>query len=227
MIVTLKAKELGDLVRFLKRAKLIGTDYLIKNDMWIPRTRTPESRPGTHILRGYHPIVQDKVFLVKDVRMVIDALENVTGKKGMITISADYNGISITLRDGAVTIPVAFPTEEKFPIDANDFTHYLSAFDGNWTDFTQSELDTVKRKGLIVIKSVDGDCIRLSKSNFKLNGVEQAKNAIKYSGKYFAQVTNDGQMGNLFIHMDYGFFEAVHHYLYAVYRESDKPFDQL
>ena len=132
MIVTLKAKELGDLVRFLKRAKLIGTDYLIKNDMWIPRTRTPESRPGTHILRGYHPIVQDKVFLVKDIRTAIDALENVTGKKGMITISADYNGISITLRDGAITIPIAFPTEEKFPIDANDFEHYLSAFDGNW-----------------------------------------------------------------------------------------------
>ena len=172
-------------------------------------------------------MVQDKVFLVKDIRTVIDALENVTGKKGTITISADYNGISITLRDGAVTIPIAFPTEEKFPIDANDFTHYLSAFDGNWIDFTQSELDTVKKKGLIVIKSVDGDCIRLSKSNFKLNGVEQAKNAIKYSGKYFAQVTNDGQMGNLFIHMNYGFFEAVHHYLYAVYRESDKPFDQL
>lgn len=227
MIVTLKAKELGDFVRFLKRAKLIGVEYLVKNDMWIPRVRTPESRPGTHILRGYHPVVPDKVFLVKDIRTVIDALENVTGKKGTITISADYNGVSITLRDGAVTIPIAFPTEEKFPIDANDFTHYLSAFDGNWTDFTQSELDTVKRKGLIVIKSMDGDCIRLSKSNFKLNGVEQAKNAIKYSGKYFAQVTNDGQMGNLFIHMNYGFFEAVHHYLYAVYRESDKPFDQL
>ena len=79
MIVTLKAKELGNFVRFLKRAKLIGTDYLIKNDMWIPRTRTPESRPGTHILRGYHPMEQDKVVVVKDRRTDIDALENVTG----------------------------------------------------------------------------------------------------------------------------------------------------
>ena len=63
MIVALKAKDLGTFVRFLKRAKSIGTDNLFKNDMWIPRTRTPESRPGPHILRGYLPMAQDKVFL--------------------------------------------------------------------------------------------------------------------------------------------------------------------
>ena len=52
MIVTLKAKELGDFVRFLKRAKLIGVEYLVKNDMWIPRVRTPESRPGLRPFLG-------------------------------------------------------------------------------------------------------------------------------------------------------------------------------
>ena len=228
MEVIVKAKTLANIVRFLKRAKLIGNDFLIKNDMWIPMTRGPESKPGTHILRDLEfPVVEDKVFLIKDLRLVIRAFEDVEGKKGTIRLQSSYDGLSISLKDGAVIIPIAVPTKEPFPIDVKDFHHYIEAFDGKWTDFSQSELETIKMKGLIEITSEDGDLIRLAKGNFKLNGVEQAKNAIKYSGKYFASKSSDGQMGNLFIWMDYEFFESVHHYLYAVYQKTDLPFDQL
>lgn len=220
--VLLNSKLFGEFVRFLKRASIIGKDYYIRNDIWIPRTRLPEGKPGKHMLQGFSlgDNFQDVVWKIDDIRTIISSLDSVTGKKGRIELNIDYTGMDIVLKDGAYSVHIASPTNEKFPEEAKSFDE-ITSFIPEWTSFTMEELEAIKAKDVIKIWTPDGFPIRLSKSNFKLNGVEQAKNAIKYSGQYATVLMDDNQTGCLYIKMDYQFFKSVHVYVFALYREAN------
>ena len=222
--VSMKSKDFRELIRFFKRAAIIGDTYLVKNDIWLPEKRLVAGKPGEHILKGF-PIkgsLSNNVYRVKNIKELATNLDGIKGKLGIITLSISESAITLTVQNIITTVGVITNAEVKEGYA--EFDDLLT--DLNWVKFTDYDIKTMRSKGLITVYSIDGDPIRLTKSHFKLNGVEQVAREPKYTAYYFARGL-DSTVGVLQLHVKYDFFESFSIYSYARYIESTKSFEEL
>lgn len=223
--VSMKSKDFRELIRFFKRAAIIGNTYLVKNDIWLPEKRLATGKPGEHILKGF-PIkgsLSNNVYRVKNIKELAANLDSIKGKLGIVTLSINESVITLTVKNVITTVGVITNAEVKEGYA--EFDDLLA--DLNWVRFTDYDIKTMRSKGLITVYSIDGDPIRLTtKSHFKLNGVEQAAREPKYTAYYSARGLNS-TVGVLQLHVKYDFFESFSIYSYARYIESTKSFEEL
>lgn len=222
--VNMKSKDFRELIRFFKRAAIIGDTYLVRNDIWLPEKRLDAGKPGEHILKGF-PIkgnLSNNVYRIRNIKELAANLDGIKGKLGIVTLTITESTITLTVQNVITTVGVI--TDSKIKEGYAEFDDLLAGL--NWVKFTDYDIKTMRSKGLITIYSIDGDPVRLTKGHFKLNGVEQAAREPKYTAYYSARGL-DSMVGVLQLHVKYEFFESFSIYSYARYIESTKSFEEL
>lgn len=214
-------KDFKNFIRALTRAKALVNDtvFLMKNDILVPKKRTQWNRPGKHYIQGF-PVPQPYTVVTYEFNpnVLFDAIKGCKGKLQPVIITFDNEHIGFSIQYGPSTVLVtpgkAIP-EASFPEEHQSFDDVLN--DINWTDFTMEELQMIKNKQPLELVSEEGATVRIARDAFKLAGVEQAKNQIKYSGSYgFSGDPRRGVM-MLYIAMKYEFARSLHVYPFALY----------
>ena len=228
--LTLTSKELTLYINFLKRLKNIGSDFLIKGDIWTPSVKTESNTPGIHM--GRDPILS-KLYSSTDIQYTkytcshldctVDTLKTdmPKGKKQCIFIEITEKEISLYVND------VQWVIASKYLEGTNDFCPQYSMFDDilanhNWSSFLT---DTLQRMNdyhpVSIIGNIDGTdertTVRLAKNLFKLSGVK--KKIIDYCGEYMLSNTDtfDETVAQLTLHMIYPNIECAHIYYIRKY----------
>ena len=226
-------RDFKDFIRALTRAKVLVTDtvFLMKNDIMIPKKRTVWNRPGKHYVKGF--VVESEPYSQMtyefDSNVLLEAVKGQKGKLAPVIISINEKHIDFSIHYGnnniLVTPGKAIPAE-KFPEDHSNFDEIIGEV--TWKDFTMEELQSIKEKQPLELISKEGAVARISRDLFKLAGVEQAKNAIKYTGRYGFEGSPEKGMMMLYINMQYEFGQCLHVYPFAIYKPcGDHTYEEL
>ena len=233
LMQSMPPREFKEFIRMLTRAKVLVTDtvFLMKNDIMIPKKRTVWNRPGKHYIKGFkvdgEPYSQ--MTYEFDSNMLLEAVKGQKGKLAPVIISISDKQIDFSIQYGTNNILVtpgkAIPSE-KFPEDHSNFDEVTGEI--TWKDFTMEELQSIKEKQPLELVSKEGAVARISRDLFKLAGVEQAKNQIKYTGRYGFEGSPEKGMMMLYINMQYEFGQCLHVYPFAIYEPcGDHTYEEL
>lgn len=220
-VITMKATQFTDFVRFLKRISDISDDFLIHNNIWIPTTRCPESRPGKHVIEGF-PIPEQYsniIYQCKNIRITGKQLGDITGKKGVISLNINENEIFMIVAEIPYLIAVATKNPvESFPQEESTFDELVSSF--TWTKLSAEKVNAIKRGGVHELSDAEGNICRVTKSLFRLKGVERADQPAKYSVEYYS-TRGDNGLQMLMLLVSYNIGRVIHTYICAPYTKPN------
>ena len=228
----LSSKMLTSYVDFLKRMKLLGDDFLVKEDMWIPCIKTENNSPGIHI--GKDPMYDiqgwDKQGNVIGIRRnyrcsnlsdTIKSICSVKGRKTDIILEYTDNELSLYINDTQWVIASkrTSDTVDMCP-EYNTFQDILSK-DSEWYEIEKSTLEAIQVGHPVTIIGKITGCdettpIRLARSLLPLTGVVRS---VEYTGEYtLVQSTKfDSTVADLCVHMVYPKIECAHIYYIRKY----------
>ena len=227
----LSSKELTAYIDFLKRMKDLGSDFLVKGNMWIPSVKTDSNSPGLHIgkdvmLSEYYdtPDAQYRKYTCSHLVETIESLKTIKGRKTSIIFEATESEISLYVNDCQWVIASAFLEDTvDFCPDFTMFEDILEKYSG-WTELQYGILDAlINGHPVTVIGTIEGTnettAVRLAKKLMKLRGNGCRK--VDHTGEYTLinadSTVFDETIARLIIHMKYTKIECINMYYIRKY----------
>jgi hypothetical protein len=232
VVLEFKSAEFTKYVSFLKRIDDISDSYYIKNDVWIPSTRTNQNKPGVHIIQDPFYNTDDALdnvtYRCTKLCELSKTLGDIKGKKTGIAYERDMTGIYISISDIKYTIAVV---PDSIPQSMEIISTFESKIydngnttDKDWVNFTFDELTLLKSGGPITLSIPNGDMVakvRVGKSLFKLSGTTSYSKPVNYTSKYNVAIVppneNNEVMGILTILVNYDRLTCLHRYMFEPY----------
>lgn len=229
----LKSKQLSNYISFLKKLKSVGTDFLVKGDMWIPSIK---EIPGVHVgrdpmLSEYYELSESKYikYTCSHLKETLRELDNIKGRKTYIAFEMTETELSIYVNNDQFVIASKYVEEtDDFCPRYDYFNSIISAF-SSWHSFNNNTLQALLDSHPVTITGVieetgETTAIRLSKRLMKLRGDQCRK--LDHSGEYVISSKTDFDFDDsvcrLIMHFKYQNIECVNIYHLRKYNKIDE-----